>query len=51
RPVAIVGLSAHARQEDADRARAAGMDDFLTKPIVRSKLLAVLAEAADNKSD
>ncbi len=47
RPVKIVGLSAHARQEDADRARAAGMDDFLTKPIVRSKLLAVLAEAAD----
>lgn len=51
RPVTIVGLSAHARQEDADRARAAGMDDFLTKPIVRSKLLAVLAEAAENKSD
>ncbi len=47
RPVKIVGLSAHARQEDADRARAAGMDDFLTKPIVRSKLLAVLAEAAE----
>ncbi len=49
RPVAIVGLSAHARKEDADRARAAGMDDFLTKPIIRSKLLAVLAEAAGNK--
>ncbi len=49
RPVAIVGLSAHARKEDADRARAAGMDDFLTKPIVKSKLLAVLTETAENK--
>ncbi len=51
RPVAIVGLSAHARKEDADRALAAGMDDFLTKPIVRSKLLAVLAAAAGNQKD
>ncbi|MFW8600596.1 ATP-binding protein [Desulfobacterota bacterium M19] len=51
RPVIIAGLSAHARREDADRARAAGMDDFITKPIVRSKLLAVLREAAENKED
>lgn len=38
----IVGLSAHARKEDADKAIAIGMNDFLTKPIVRDKLLAVL---------
>lgn len=41
-PVPIVGLSAHARKEDADKAKAAGMDDFLTKPIVRPKLVALL---------
>ncbi len=42
--VFIVGLSAHARKEDADAAIAAGMNDFLTKPIVRDKLMAVLAK-------
>jgi signal transduction histidine kinase/ActR/RegA family two-component response regulator len=40
----IVGLSAHARKEDADGAIAIGMNDFLTKPIVRDKLLAVLTK-------
>ena len=46
RPVPIVGLSAHARKEDADKAKAAGMDDFLTKPIVRPKLVALLRKMA-----
>ncbi len=40
--VYIVGLSAHARKEDADNAKAKGMDDFLVKPIVRDKLVALL---------
>lgn len=46
-PVPIVGLSAHARKEDAEEGMAAGMNDFLTKPIVRAKLEAVLAKVGD----
>ncbi len=41
-PLPIVGLSAHARKEEADAAKAAGMDDFLTKPIVRAKLVELI---------
>lgn len=41
-PVVIVGLSAHARKEDEEQAIAAGMNAFLTKPIVRQKLIDVL---------
>jgi CheY-like chemotaxis protein len=47
RPVPIVGLSAHARKEDAEESMAAGMNDFLTKPIVKAKLEAVLARVDD----
>ncbi len=48
-PVIIVGLSAHARPEDALEAQGAGMDDFLVKPIVRDRLTAVLARARKEK--
>jgi signal transduction histidine kinase/CheY-like chemotaxis protein len=41
-PVPIVGLSAHAKKEDMEESLAAGMNDFLTKPIVRAKLDAAL---------
>lgn len=41
-PVPIVGLSAHARKEDADEALGVGMNDFLTKPIVRAKLVELI---------
>lgn len=41
-PVPIVGLSAHARKEDAEKAKGEGMNDFLTKPIVRAKLVEVI---------
>ena len=38
----IIGLTAHARQSDRDRCLAAGMDDFLTKPLQFDDLKAVL---------
>jgi signal transduction histidine kinase/ActR/RegA family two-component response regulator len=41
-PIPIIGLSAHARKEDADDAKAVGMNDFLTKPIIRAKLVEVI---------
>jgi two-component system cell cycle response regulator DivK len=35
----IIGLSAHAMQGDADRAREAGCTDYLTKPVDEDLLL------------
>jgi len=43
-PIPIVGLSAHARKDDALEGLEAGMNDFMTKPIVRAKLTAILTE-------
>ena len=40
--VYVVGLTAHARKEDEQKCYEAGMDDFLTKPIVKDKLLALI---------
>ena len=48
-PVPIIGLSAHARKEDADAAKEAGMNDFLTKPIVKAKLLEVISHIKAGK--
>ncbi len=42
-PVRIVGLTAHARKEDEQRCYDCGMNDFLTKPIIRDKLNKILA--------
>lgn len=38
----IIGLSAHAMQGDADRAREAGCNDYLTKPVNDDLLFKVL---------
>jgi signal transduction histidine kinase/CheY-like chemotaxis protein len=42
RPVKIVGLTAHARKENEEECYHAGMDDFMTKPIVKKKLVKLI---------
>ena len=46
----IVGMSANAMAEDQEIARAAGMDDYLTKPVRRADLAAVLETAAGRRA-
>ncbi len=43
-PLLIVGLTAHARKEDEQACYDAGMNAFLTKPIIKDKLTGLLAE-------
>lgn len=40
----IIGLSAHAMQGDAEKARVEGFTDYLTKPLDEDLLLAMLKE-------
>ncbi|HIJ89595.1 MAG: ATP-binding protein [Desulfobulbaceae bacterium] len=43
-PLVIVGLTAHARKEDELACYEAGMNGFLTKPIIKAKLAMILSE-------
>ena len=47
--IPIIGLSAHAMNGDADRARAAGCDDYLTKPLYDDLLFDKLKRFLDNE--
>jgi len=42
--VPIIAMTAHAFEEERQRCEAAGMDAFVTKPVARDQLLAVVAE-------
>lgn len=47
----VIGVSAHAQADYIQRARNAGMDDYLTKPITRADILAALQRAVINKHE
>jgi len=42
--VPIIAMTAHAFEEERQRCEAAGMDAFVSKPVARDRLLAVVAE-------
>jgi signal transduction histidine kinase/CheY-like chemotaxis protein len=47
----IVAMTANAMEGDRDRCLEAGMNDYITKPIVRSELIGILERYAKRESD
>ena len=45
----VVALTAHALKEDRERCLAAGMDDYLSKPIEASRLYEVIRSVLDGR--
>jgi two-component system, sensor histidine kinase and response regulator len=44
----IIAMTAGARQEDRERCRAAGMDNYLSKPLSKDALLALVGQSVTN---
>lgn len=49
--VAIVAMTAHVRPEDREICRAAGMDDYLTKPLDFGKFYSLVEKYCDKEGD
>ncbi|HET9371267.1 MAG TPA: response regulator, partial [Vicinamibacterales bacterium] len=47
----VVAMTAHALPADRREALAAGMDDYLTKPVVRQQLMAMVERSSDPPAD
>jgi CheY-like chemotaxis protein len=50
-PIAAIALTAFAREEDRRRAREAGFQHYLTKPVEPDELLTVLQNAVQPTGD
>lgn len=48
-PCSIIGVSAHASEDNQTQALEAGMDEYLTKPLSKDTLLTLLARIATHR--